>query len=389
MLTTKSHPCYECGTDAARIHLPVAAKCNIQCNYCLRKYDCTNESRPGVVSKVLSPEEAADRYLLAKIRVPNLTVAGIAGPGDALANFEAVADTFERVRAVDKDVMFCLSTNGLMLPQYVSELAKLNVSHLTVTLNAISPTIGSQIYKWVDYNGELHFNTSAAELLLNNQLEGIRKAVEMGLLVKINVVALKGINLDEIPSVAKKVSELGVTLFNVMPHIAVDGTPFSGIPTISKRELDSIRDECSKYVKQMRHCRQCRADAVGTLDNDRSIEFRSPPVYKRFAVASSDGRIVDKHFGHADTFYIFESDGNTFKYVDSRNVNQYCSGDEDCDEPGRGEVFNMLSDCDGVLAMRIGLAPMQKLQTAGKQVFTTYEYTEAAVISAAKEMIGD
>ena len=59
------HPCYS--KDAhhkfARIHLPVAPACNIQCNYCNRKYDCSNESRPGVVSEVLSPEEAAYKVL--------------------------------------------------------------------------------------------------------------------------------------------------------------------------------------------------------------------------------------------------------------------------------------------------------------------------------------
>jgi len=36
----------------------VAPKCNILCNYCNRKYDCINESRPGVASAVLKPRRA-------------------------------------------------------------------------------------------------------------------------------------------------------------------------------------------------------------------------------------------------------------------------------------------------------------------------------------------
>ena len=60
------HPCF--GGDhskAGRIHLPVAPGCNIKCGFCERRFDCANESRPGVTSKVLTPEqvEALTAYL--------------------------------------------------------------------------------------------------------------------------------------------------------------------------------------------------------------------------------------------------------------------------------------------------------------------------------------
>ncbi len=46
----QNHPCYNKAASAnwGRLHLPVAPNCNIQCNYCNRKYDCANENRPGV-----------------------------------------------------------------------------------------------------------------------------------------------------------------------------------------------------------------------------------------------------------------------------------------------------------------------------------------------------
>ena len=52
----KNHPCYseEAHHHFARMHVAVAPACNIQCNYCNRKYDCANESRPGVVSEKLN-----------------------------------------------------------------------------------------------------------------------------------------------------------------------------------------------------------------------------------------------------------------------------------------------------------------------------------------------
>ena len=54
------HPCFnkEVKGKFGRIPLPVAPLCNIQCNYCNRKYDCVNESRPGVTSAVLKPFQA-------------------------------------------------------------------------------------------------------------------------------------------------------------------------------------------------------------------------------------------------------------------------------------------------------------------------------------------
>ena len=44
-----SHPCFEADAHHthARVHVPVAPRCNVQCNFCSRKFDCVNESRPG------------------------------------------------------------------------------------------------------------------------------------------------------------------------------------------------------------------------------------------------------------------------------------------------------------------------------------------------------
>jgi len=58
-LDPNRHPCFNADARAktGRIHLPIAPSCNIQCNYCDRKFDCMNESRPGVTSKLLTPRK--------------------------------------------------------------------------------------------------------------------------------------------------------------------------------------------------------------------------------------------------------------------------------------------------------------------------------------------
>ena len=75
------HPCLSVQAHFryGRIHLPVAPRCNIRCGYCDRRYDCANESRPGVTSEVISPEAALDRVERALRLDSRLRVAGVGG----------------------------------------------------------------------------------------------------------------------------------------------------------------------------------------------------------------------------------------------------------------------------------------------------------------------
>lgn len=392
---TETHPCFRCGEGKyARIHLPVAPKCNIQCNYCVRKYDCPNESRPGVTTEILTPEQAFEKYRLVKSRMKNLTVAGIAGPGDSLANFEETKRTLELIRAYDPGVTFCLSTNGLMLPFYAEELLRLGVTHVTVTVNAVDPKIGARIYAHVRYLGQTYTGEAAAGLLLANQLAGIRYLTSHGAVCKVNTVVLRGINEAHIEDVVKRAKELGCDITNIMQLIPVQGSAFEAMPLVSNREIMKLRGRCESILPQMYHCRQCRADAVGTLDNDLSIEYRGcthaaapegKRLMKRFAVATKSGILVDQHFGHAEEFYIYESDGVRVNFLERRKVPSYCAGGQECGEADdkMERILGAVSGCSGVLALRIGHAPSQRLSEKGIRVFTTYERIEDAVRAAA------
>lgn len=391
---TATHPCYTCGAhDYARMHLPVAPKCNISCNYCVRKFDCPNESRPGVTTKVLSPEEAFAKYLEVKEKVPNLTVVGIAGPGDALANFENTRKTLELIREHDKNVTFCLSTNGLMLPQYARDLIDLGVSHVTVTMNTIDPKIGAKIYREVNYMGERYFGEEGATILLTNQLAGIAMLTAKGIMCKVNIVMLQGINDEHIPTVVEKVKDLGVHITNIMQMIPVKGSVFENLPLVSNQEVMKMRKKCGETMKQMYHCRQCRADAIGTLDHDRSIEFNSESACDnegriQIAVATKSGMVVDQHFGQVSELYVYEYKNGNAVFKERRPIKKYCSGSEECEtnEDKITGIINTISDCDAVIVMRIGEAPKMKLTQKGIKVFTTYDRIEDSVKKAASEM---
>lgn len=273
---TNVHPCFSSGACGnARMHIPVAPACNITCNYCNRKYDCINESRPGVTSEILSPEEAVEKFKTVREKMGNLTVVGIAGPGDALANFSNTKKSIELIKAVDEDVTFCLSTNGLMLLYYADEIIKLGVTHVTVTINAVDPKIGAKIYREVNYMGRSLMGEDAAEILIRNQLEGLAYLASKGVICKVNIVMIKGINDKHIETVVKKVKECGAYITNIMPLIPAKGSAFENMPLTSNKELNQLRKKCETYIQQMYHCRQCRADAIGKLGEDCSADFRN------------------------------------------------------------------------------------------------------------------
>lgn len=388
---TAKHPCYHCGAHQyARMHLPIAPKCNISCNYCVRKYDCPNESRPGVTTSILTPEEALKKFREVKAKLPNLTVVGIAGPGDALANFEETKNTLELIRKEDPNITFCLSTNGLMLPQYVEDLIQLGVSHVTVTVNAVDPKIGAQIYKYVDYMGVKYINEAAAAILLSNQLAGIKMLTAKGIMCKVNIVMLKGINDLHIPEVVQKAKDLGVTITNIMPMIPVKGSTFEQLTPANGEEIQKMRNQCGEIMKQMYHCRQCRADAIGTLGDDKSKEFgKETQANIQVAVASKSGMLVDQHFGMVSEFYVYEFKNGDVVFKEKRNVKKYCGGSEECgtNEEKMDRIIETISDCSAVIAMRIGEAPKQKLNLKGIRVFTTYDRIEDSVKKAAADLL--
>lgn len=266
----ETHPCFNANAhDFARMHLPVAPKCNIQCNYCYRKYDCSNESRPGVTSEVLKPKAALKKYKEAKKQFPNLTVVGIAGPGDALADWKNTKETLRYIRAYDKDVTFCLSTNGLKLTKYADELIELGVTHITVTINTVYESVAAKIYRYVRFEGEKMFGIEGAKLLLRKQWEGVKYLKDKDVLTKINIVYLKGVNDDHIHKIVEKAEVLGASVTNIMAHIPVENTPFLTLEQATTKEINEVRRANKELLPQMMHCNQCRADAVGTLSGCR------------------------------------------------------------------------------------------------------------------------
>jgi nitrogen fixation protein NifB len=370
-----NHPCFstEARHKFGRIHLPVAPLCNMQCGYCNRKTDCVNESRPGVTSAILTPAQAVN-YLDSVIgKLNNISVVGIAGPGDPFANPVETIDTLSLVRKKYPHIILCVATNGLDLAGHADELAKLNISHVTVTVNAVDPETGSKIYEWARFGKRMFRGRDAAEIVIERQTEGIKKLKQNNVTVKINTVVIPGVNDDRVSEISKKMSLLGADMQNCIPLYHVADTVFENLEPVSNEKMDRIREEAGKYILQMNHCMRCRADAAGMLEDANSTEVTglltnySKNFYNEerpfIAAASMEGLLVNQHLGEAPALWIFGiSDGKPM-LVDRRPTPLPGSGD------GRWkEMAAMLSDCGTVLVSGIGKKPKEILEKSNIQV---------------------
>lgn len=255
-----SHPCFGGHkNNAGRIHLPVSPGCNIGCRFCDRVINDT-ENRPGVTSKVITPEESIEVLKKALKICPDIKVAGIAGPGDTLATDYAL-QTFRLIKKEFPELIKCMSTNGLLLYERADEIIDVGIDSLTVTVNAVDPQIEAKLNKFIIYHGKRYEGVEAAEILIENQLKGIRKVTSAGMTVKINTVLVPGINDEHIETIAKTVKAAGASIYNIIPLIPQH--ELSDVPAPVCSQIDDARTKAGKYIDVFRHCQHCRADAVG------------------------------------------------------------------------------------------------------------------------------
>ncbi len=255
-----SHPCFGGQkNNMGRIHLPVSPGCNIACRFCDRALNDV-EQRPGVASKILKPEETLEIIEKALELCPEISVAGIAGPGDTLATDYAL-ETFRLIKEHFPKLIKCMSTNGLLLYERADEIIDVGIDSLTVTVNAVNPQIESKLNKFIIYHDEKIDGIPGAEILIDNQLKGIKKITDAGITVKVNTVLVPEINADHIEETAKTVAACGASIYNIIPLIPEYELAGYRPPTCA--EIDGARTKASKYIDVFRHCQRCRADAVG------------------------------------------------------------------------------------------------------------------------------
>jgi len=249
-------------------------------------------------------------------------------------------------------------------------------------------------------------------------------------------VMIPGVNDHHLVEVNKAVKARGAFLHNIMPLISAPehGTVFglTGQRGPTAQELKELQDACEGEMKMMRHCRQCRADAVGMLGEDRSAEFSTEKVMEmevnydlktrqayqakvelqreavaeartaelktlvgnrsgiaiQIAVATKGSGRINEHFGHAKEFQIYEVSAKGAKFVGHRRVDQYCQGGF-AEEDSLETVVRAINDCVAVFVAKIGGCPRKGLEAAGIEPVDRFalEYIEQSAIAYFREYL--
>jgi nitrogen fixation protein NifB len=276
----------------------------------------------------------------------------------------------------------------------VDELAELNVSHVTITVNAVDPAVSAEIYAWVRHNKRVFNAQRGTELLLMNQFDAIQKLKACDMVVKVNAVLIPGINDEHIGQIAKQMATLNVDIFNCVPYYQNAGSAFEHLPSPSPEMVQKARAEAAKFLPQMHHCTRCRADAVGLLGKDNSAfmqllqeietqpepppaSMKSIPVDSSrpyIAVASMEGMLINQHLGEAERLLIYKQIQSGMELLEARKTPQRGDGLQRWKH-----LADMLGDCQSLLVSGIGNNPRQVLTKKGLQVHVLEGVIEEAV----------
>jgi cyclic pyranopterin phosphate synthase len=192
------------GRKISYLRVSVTDRCDFRCVYCMAEHMTFLPK-----AEVLTLEEL-DRLCSAFVGlgVRKLRLTG----GEPLVR----KNVMELVRSLSRHLKsgaleeLTLTTNGSQLAKYADELARLGVRRVNVSVDTLDPVKFTEITRW----GKL-----------DTVLDGIRAAKQAGLKVKINTVALKGVNDQEVPALVEWCGAEGhdLTFIEVMPMGDIGG----------------------------------------------------------------------------------------------------------------------------------------------------------------------
>jgi cyclic pyranopterin phosphate synthase len=186
------------GRAITYLRVSVTDRCDLRCVYCM------SEDMHFLPKRDLLSLEELDRMCSAFIRrgVRKLRITG----GEPLVRRDILQLFRGLSRHLDSGALdeLTLTTNGTQLARHAADLAQCGVKRINVSLDTLDPGKFQTITRWGD---------------LRRVTEGLDAAQAAGIAVKINTVALKGVNEDEIPRLIDWAHGRGMdlTLIEVMP----------------------------------------------------------------------------------------------------------------------------------------------------------------------------
>ena len=185
------------GRHISYLRVSVTDRCDFRCVYCMA------ESTTFLPRKDLLTLEEIDRLVSAFVAKGVRKVRLTGGEPLVRKNLMWLIKSLSRHLGAGLDEL-TLTTNGSQLARYAEELAASGVARINVSLDTLDAARFKAITRWGDF----------AQVM-----EGIDAADRAGIKIKINTVALRGVNEDEIEALLRFAHARGfdLTLIETMP----------------------------------------------------------------------------------------------------------------------------------------------------------------------------
>ena len=196
------------GRELDYLRISLTDRCNLQCGYCMPK--CGVENIPH--REILTLEETAQIVnIMAGLDVKKVRLTG----GEPLIrkNISGFVGMLRQIKSIEE---ICLTTNGILLSSMAAELKAAGLDRINISLDSTD----TDIYRKI-----------TGEDKLSEVLKGIHTAYDTGFALKINCVPIKGINENDLDSIAEFAKErpIDVRYIELMPIGC--GKKFMGIPS--------------------------------------------------------------------------------------------------------------------------------------------------------------
>ena len=168
---------YERNIDYMRIS--VTDRCNLRCRYCMPEegIECTRHEDILTFEEIIQVAEAGAGIGIRKIKITG---------GEPLVR-KGIVSLVEALKKVPGIQEVTMTTNGVLLKDMAEGLYRAGLDAVNISLDTLSPM--------------KYFNITRRDRL-DEVMLGIEKAYQIGLKTKINCVAMKGFNENEIPMLA-------------------------------------------------------------------------------------------------------------------------------------------------------------------------------------------
>jgi cyclic pyranopterin phosphate synthase len=178
-----------CGRPLLNLRISITQRCNFRCDYCHKEGEGC--------SRGISEEMTVDEIVrIARIAI-SLDISRIKLTGGEPLMRKDLCNIVKGIAAISGLKDLSLTTNGSLLAFEAEKLQKCGLKRLNISL----PTLNPQKY---------HKLTNGT---LDNAIEGVKAAVGVGLNpVKLNMVILNGINVDDVPEMMDFASQTGTIL---------------------------------------------------------------------------------------------------------------------------------------------------------------------------------